>query len=186
LLDFTIFAKFSLKEVGYLELTNKILQIPSALLGESVKNVLLQITSKKINNKESIKKDFLYSSLFLFIIGGIYFIVIFFLGPWLFKLIFGLKWEKSGIYAKYLIGTITSTFIVSSLSAVLLSLEKIKENSIWQIVKTTTILILCFFSYSSVESFIKIYTIFNIFLYLIYFILILLKILQYERGLSES
>ena len=186
LLDFTIFAKFSLKEVGYLELTNKILQIPSALLGESVKNVLLQITSKKINNKESIKKDFLYSSLFLFIIGGIYFIVIFFLGPWLFKLIFGLKWEKSGIYAKYLIGTITSTFIVSSLSAVLLSLEKIKENSIWQIVKTTTILILCFFSYSSVESFRKIYTIFNIFLYLIYFILILLKILQYERGLSES
>ena len=186
LLDFTIFAKFSLREVGYLELTNKILQIPSSLLGESIRNVLLQITSKKVNKKESIKKDFLYSSLFLGIIGAIYFALIFFLGPWLFKLVFGLKWEKSGIYAKYLIGYIISTFIVSSLSAILLSLEKIKENSIWQIVKTTTILILCFFSYSSVESFIKIYTIFNIFLYLIYFILILLKILQYERGLSES
>ena len=158
LLDFTIFAKFSLREVGYLELTNKILQIPSSLLGESIRNVLLQITSKKVNKKESIKKDFLYSSLFLGIIGAIYFALIFFLGPWLFKLVFGLKWEKSGIYAKYLIGYIISTFIVSSLSAILLSLEKIKENSIWQITKTSTILILCFFSYSSVENFIKIYT----------------------------
>ena len=186
LLDFTIFAKFSLKEVGYLELTHKILQIPSSLLGESVRNVLLQITSKKVNKKESIKKDFLYSSLFLLIIGGIYFIIIFFLGPWLFKLVFGLKWEKSGIYAKYLIGYIISTFIVSSLSAILLSLEKIKENSIWQVVKTSTILILCFFNYSSVENFIKIYTICNIVLYIIYFILILSKIFQYERRISES
>ena len=186
LLDFTIFAKFSLREVGYLELTNKILQIPSSLLGESIRNVLLQITSKKVNKKESIKKDFLYSSLFLGIIGAIYFALIFFLGPWLFKLVFGLKWEKSGIYAKYLIGYIISTFIVSSLSAILLSLEKIKENSIWQITKTSTILILCFFSYSSVENFIKIYTVCNVILYIIYFLLILSKIIQYERGISES
>ena len=186
LLDFTIFAKFSLREVGYLELTNKILQIPSSLLGESIRNVLLQITSKKVNKKESIKKDILYSSLFLGIIGAIYFALIFFLGPWLFKLVFGLKWEKSGIYAKYLIGYIISTFIVSSLSAILLSLEKIKENSIWQITKTSTILILCFFSYSSVENFIKIYTVCNVILYIIYFLLILSKIIQYERGISES
>ena len=136
--------------------------------------------------KESIKKDFLYSSLFLGIIGAIYFALIFFLGPWLFKLVFGLKWEKSGIYAKYLIGYIISTFIVSSLSAILLSLEKIKENSIWQITKTSTILILCFFSYSSVENFIKIYTVCNVILYIIYFLLILSKIIQYERGISES
>lgn len=186
LLDFTIFAKFSLREVGYLELTNKILQIPSSLLGESIRNVLLQITSKKVNKKESIKKDFLYSSLFLGIIGAIYFALIFFLGPWLFKLVFGLKWEKSGIYAKYLIGYIISTFIVSSLSAILLSLEKIKENSIWQITKTSTILILCFFSYSLVENFIKIYTICNITLYIIYFILILCKVFKYEREISEN
>jgi O-antigen translocase len=186
LLDFTVFAKFSLKEVGYLELTNKILQIPSGLLGESVRNVLLQITSKKVNKHESIKKDFWYSTLFLSIIGVAYFIVIFFLGPWLFKLVFGIKWEKSGIYAKYLIGYIISTFIVSSLSAILLSLEKMKESSIWQVIKTSTILVLCFFNYSSVEKFIIIYTICNIVLYMIYFILILLKVFQYERKLDED
>ena len=75
---------------------------------------------------------------------------------------------------------------MSSLSAILLSLEKIKENSIWQITKTSTILILCFFSYSSVENFIKIYTVCNVILYIIYFLLILSKIIQYERGISES
>lgn len=61
-----------------------------------------------------------------------------------------------------------------------------KESSIWQVIKTSTILVLCFFNYSSVEKFIIIYTICNIVLYMIYFILILLKVFQYERKLDED
>jgi len=180
------FPKYFLLPQLYNTLSFSLLDFTVGLLGESVRNVLLQITSKKVNKHESIKKDFWYSTLFLSIIGVAYFIVIFFLGPWLFKLVFGIKWEKSGIYAKYLIGYIISTFIVSSLSAILLSLEKMKESSIWQVIKTSTILVLCFFNYSSVEKFIIIYTICNIVLYMIYFILILLKVFQYERKLDED
>ncbi|WP_314293349.1 oligosaccharide flippase family protein [Fusobacterium periodonticum] len=185
LLDFSIFAKFSLREVGYLELTNKILQIPSALLGESISNVLLQTSSKKVNSNESIKKDFFYGFLFLGMIGVIYFVIIFFLGPNLFKLVFGLKWEKSGIYAKYLIGYIIGTFIASSLSAILLALKKIKENSIWQVLKTSVILVLCLFKYQSVESFIKIYTICNVILYIIYIVIIIFKVFEYEKEIIK-
>ena len=186
ILDFTIFAKFSLREVGYLELTNKFLSLPSTLLGESIGKVLLQSASKKINEKKSIKKEVIYILIFLLLVGFVFYISIFYFGIIIFKIIFGIKWIKSGIYAKYLIGYISFSFIVRTLSNLLIPLNKIKRNSIWQTIKTTSILSLCFFKFNSTEVFIKIYSSINVILYFIYFILIIREVYSYERKINEN
>ena len=136
-LDVYVLIKFSVIEVGYLELTQKILIVPSSLLGEAVSKVFLQNILKKINKKQTIKEDVIkITSLFL-IIGGIYFIGIFYFSETIFEIIFGKEWITSAIYAKYMVFYIIVSFVVSPISSILIALKKFKINSIWQISKTT-------------------------------------------------
>lgn len=182
ILDIVVFTKFSIMEVGYLELTNKVLSLPSLLLSESIAKVLLQETSKKISNNQSIKKDVGIVFILLSFLSIVYIIIIYFFGPFLFSLVFGENWLKSGIYAQYLILFISASFITSALSSLLLALNKIQKNSIWQIAKTSSVLSLSLFSYVTVENFLKIYSGVNTFFYIIYIILIIYEVLKYEKN----
>ncbi|KDE66897.1 hypothetical protein FUSO5_01535 [Fusobacterium necrophorum BFTR-1] len=184
IIDIVVFTKFTIADVGYLELTNKVLTLPSALLSESIGKVLLQDISKKINNKDSIKKETKIVLLFLFSIAVIYISIIFLFGPFLFKLIFGNNWEKSGKYAQYLIVYIGLSFITSIFGVVLLALKKIKQNSLWQILKTTSILTLIFFNFTSVKNFLIIYSSINTVFYIAYLVLIIYQVYKYEKEIK--
>lgn len=180
--DFFILLKFSISEVGYLELTQKVLLLPSALLSESIGRVILQLTSKKINNKESIKKEVLITFVILFLIGIIFFIIIYFWGICLFTLVFGNNWLKSGIYAKWMIFYICLSFIAGPLSSILLSLKKFKINSFWQICKTFLILLIGIFSFKAMKDLIIIYTLINSVFYIIYIVIIFYELYKYENN----
>ncbi len=179
--DFFILLKFSISEVGYLELTQKVLLLPSALLSESIGRVILQSTSKKINNKESIKKEILYTFIILLLMGIIFFIIIYFYGIYLFALVFGNNWLKSGIYAKWMIFYICISFIAGPLSSILLSLKKFKINSFWQICKTLSILFLGIIQFESIKNFIFMYTVINSVFYISYIIIIFYELYRYEN-----
>lgn len=181
--DFFVLLKFSISEVGYLELTQKVLLLPSALLSDSIGRVILQSTSKKINNKESIKKEILYTFIILLLMGITFFIIVYFYGVYLFALVFGSNWLKSGIYAKWMIFYICISFIASPLSSILLSLKKFKINSFWQICKTLLILLIGIFSFKDMKDLIIIYTLINSVFYIIYMIIIFYELYKYENNI---
>lgn len=184
-LDVYVLIKFSVIEVGYLELTQKILIVPSSLLGEAVSKVFLQNILKKINKKQTIKEDVIkITSLFL-IIGGIYFIGIFYFSETIFEIIFGKEWITSAIYAKYMVFYIIVSFVVSPISSILIALKKFKINSIWQISKTTLLLTLYFINSSNIKIFILRFSFYNFICYIIYFFIILRELNKYEKKLKN-
>lgn len=182
--DFFVLLKFSISEVGYLELTQKVLLLPSVLLSDSIGRVILQSTSKKINKKESIKKEISYIFIILFLMGIVFFIIIYFFGMYLFTLVFGNNWLKSGIYAKWMIFYICISFVAGPLSSLLLSLKKFKINSFWQVCKTLVILLLGIISFKNIKDLIIIYTIINVLFYIFYLVIIFYELYKYEKSIE--
>lgn len=184
--DFYILLIFSVKEVGYLELTQKILLIPSLLLSESFGKVLLQTTSERVNKNESIVNEIKYNIIFLSIIGISYFLIMYGYSEIFYRVLFGENWEKSGIYAKYLIGYISLSLVVGIFSNVLLALKKFRINSYWQYLQSIILVILVFIKYESIEQYLFYYNLSNILLYLIYLFIIVVEIYKYEKMKIEK
>lgn len=182
-LDVCVLIKFSFVEVGYLELTQKFLVVPSSLLGEAVSKVFLQNILKKINKKQTIKEEVMKVTSFFLIIGLIYFIGVFYFGESVVKMIFGKDWIPSAIYAKYMVFYIVISFVISPVSSILTALKKFKINSIWQISKTVLLLTLYFFNFTNIKNFILIYSIYNFICYVVYFFIILKELNDYEKNL---
>ncbi len=183
-LTFQIFAKFSLQEVGYAELAQRMLAVPSALIGVSLGQLILQRFSEAFNKKASVKK--LFSGFFVFgiLIAIPFFITIYFWGPKLFGWVFGEQWTVSGDYAKYLVSSWSLLIIISPLGQILIGLHRIKINSFWEIGKFLIIVSLFVIDFESITSYLKVYNLLLIFIYLSYLIVIIWNIRKYEKTIS--
>lgn len=185
MLSFLIFSKFSLEEVGYLELAQKILLLPTAILSKSIGQILLQRVTNASHNNKSVKNELIFIIGLMTISSVAFFIIIYFFGPYLFKLIFGDIWIKSGYYAKIMIPYICIMFVISPMGRILIALQKIKINSIWQVIKFILISSLFLFKFDSVNQYIYVYTIINVFLYVLYGIIIFYNLFLFERELKK-
>jgi O-antigen/teichoic acid export membrane protein len=183
-LTFQIYAKFSIEEVGLAELTQRMLTIPSALIGVSLGQLVLQRFSAAFNNKTSIFKLFKGLLLFSTLIAVPFFIVIFFWGSEIFAWVFGKEWAVSGDYAKSLIFSTSVFFIISPLGQVLIALHRIKLNSLWEIGKFLIITCLFFVKFNSIHDYLKVYNLLLILIYVSYFGIILSTIIKYEKSIS--
>ena len=101
--------------------------------------------------------------------------VLFFFGKYLFVLIFGDKWETSGIYASILVFSFAIKLIVSPTSTIFNATNTLKKAAIWQtiyFISTTLLFLVCAF-YLQLEIFtlLKIYVLHEIILYTLYFYL---------------
>jgi len=182
-LTFQIFAKFSLQEVGYAELTQKMLAVPSALIGVSLGQLILQRFSEAYNKRVSVTKLFAGFLLFGILVAVPFFITIFFWGPEIFSWVFGGQWEMSGIFARYLVSSWSLLIIISPLGQVLIGLHKIKINSFWEIGKFLIIVSLFAIDFADISSYLKVYNLLLIFIYLSYLIVILWNIRNYEKTI---
>ena len=172
--------------LGYLALTNMILVAPAALIGMSYRDVFYQKITEIYNLKQlkKAKNFFLYSALGLFFIAFVLCIVLYFFGPFLFSFVYGNKWALSGNYASILVFAAAIKLIVSPLSIVLNTTNKLKWLSSWQITYFITLNLTLYFSIISmgldIASVFKIYVFHEIFLYTIYFLL------QYKSISNEK
>lgn len=183
-LTFQIFAKFSIEEVGYAELTQRMLTIPTALIGVSLGQLVLQRFSVAYNKKSSVINLFKGLLLFSSIIAIPFFITIFFFGQELFSWVFGKEWIMSGIYAKNIIISTSIFFIVSPMGQVLIALHKIKLNSFWEVGKFLLIICLFVIKFNSIHDYLKVYNLLVTIIYASYFILILATLLKYEKSIA--
>ena len=183
-LTFQIFAKFSIQEVGYAELTQRMLTVPSALIGVSLGQIILQRISAAYNEKKSVIKLFKGFLFFGILVAIPFFATIYFWGPEIFGWVFGKEWILSGVYAKYLISSSCFLIIISPLGQVLIGLHKIKTNSIWELGKFMIIVSLFVINFGSIAAYLKVYNLLLIFIYLSYLIIIILNIRKYEKAIS--
>lgn len=182
-LTFQIFAKFSLQEVGYAELTQRMLAVPSALIGVSLGQLILQRFSEAYNNRSSVLRLFTGFLAFGILVAVPFFVTIYFWGPEIFGWVFGQEWTQSGTYATYLVSSWSLLIIISPLGQILIGLHKIKINSFWEIGKFLIIVSLFVFEFDTISSYLKIYNLLLIFIYLSYLIIILWNIRKYEKAI---
>lgn len=183
-LTFQIFAKFSIQEVGYAELTQRMLTVPSALIGVSLGQLILQRFSAAYNESASVIKLFKGFLIFGILVAFPFFTVIYFWGPEIFGWVFGQGWEISGEYAKSLIISASLLLVISPLGQILVALHKIKTNSYWEFGKFLIIISLFLIDFESIGSYLKVYNLLLIMIYSSYLIIIFININKYEKSIS--
>lgn len=179
-LTFLVLTKFDLKEVGYLEFTQKILSIPSVFISISISQVVFQRISALINKNQKIVPLILSVITILTCIAIFFVIIIEFFGTQIYLLIGGASWESSGEYAKILVYASAFMLIFSPIGKVLIALKKFKINSIWEIGKFLAIIALFFIDGYSLIQYLKLYTIILIVFYIFYGVLILYQSHKYQ------
>jgi len=182
-LTFIVMAKFSIIDVGFLEATQRLLAVPSAFISVSLGQVILQRVSENVGNKIKIIPDLKMLVYIMFAISIAFTLFILFLGPWSFGLFLGETFEKSGVYAQYLIIYFAVSFMVSAFGQVLIALKEFKANAIWQVSKFFLIYSLVFVSFDSIHSFLLIYSAIGTFVYLLYAVIIYIKARKYDSSL---
>jgi O-antigen/teichoic acid export membrane protein len=138
---FIVTKQFGIEIAGQLTLVRTILSIPVSLISNNVSQVVFQQVSERVAHQKEFKS--VLKNVFLLLIGlsvGMSLLFIPF-GTYIFKL-YGDKWDLAGFMSQILVISFSFKFLVSSFSKILLSLEKIKWISIWQVVYLVMVVLL--------------------------------------------
>lgn len=176
---------FSTSVTGQLDLARMVLSVPLALISTSVFQVLLQRTSERARDKQAVSADVFKvgSVLFLLSVAGVVLLKVF--AQPLFS-IFGGQWSTATDISKILIFSYAIKFIVSPLSSVFTSLNKIRIASVWQIFYFSILISLFFIPFDSITDFIRKLVIIDLSSYLIYLVLISGVVINYERKHKQA
>jgi O-antigen/teichoic acid export membrane protein len=117
---------FSIATLGYYSLVQRMLAMPSSLIGSSISQVYFR-TAKEEKEKYNKATDTFNSTLKKLIIISVSFIILYFIVEDLFAFIFGEEWRVAGSYAKILIPFYMINFISSPLAITMSLFEKQKE-----------------------------------------------------------
>ena len=119
---------FSPATAGYYAIAVRVLMLPTALIGNSVRQVYYQKTSELYNTGKSIRGLFFNTTRYLILIAIVPFSIIILWGEPLFLIVFGPEWGKSGQFASILSFWIAFVFInpPSLVNIYLLKLNKMQ------------------------------------------------------------
>ena len=126
LLYWVISSYFGFLELGLFAMMNKYVKAPIILVSTSVSQLFYVEAGKAINQGASlfpiVKKTVRTSVLFAIPFT----IVLLVLGPWIFKIYLGAKWEEAGVYAQSIAPMLFLYFILSPISGLPILLNKQK------------------------------------------------------------
>ena len=125
---------YSVATLGFYSLVQRVLGIPSALIGKSIGQVYYEEGTRE--RKESGVATNTFNATFkkLIIIGLPSFVILFFIVEELFAFVFGEEWRVAGRYAQIVIPMFFMSFVVSSLSSTYDMFERLKIELVWQVV----------------------------------------------------
>lgn len=87
---------------GFYTIGDKVMRLPSKLIGRAVGDVFYPRIAEAAHSHESISKLLIKATLYLTIIGIVPFGIVFIFGPFLFGVFFGSEWIVAGEYARWL------------------------------------------------------------------------------------
>ena len=132
-IEILISSLFSIATLGFYTLVQRILGLPSSLIGGSIGQVFYQeATQEKHRSGRAIK---IYKKTFkkLLILGSLFFGILYFSVEELFTFVFGQDWRIAGIYAQAVIPLFFIRFIYVSLSAIYDIFDGLKIEFLWQV-----------------------------------------------------
>ena len=134
LINILISMLYNIHTLGLYALVQRVLLIPSSLIGNSIGQVFFQeATIEKQKTKKSVYL-FKHTMQKLFLIGIPIFGILFFIVEDVFAFVFGEKWRLAGEYAQILLPFFFVRFISSTMSVVLVIFEKQKVELIINII----------------------------------------------------
>ena len=166
---------YNITTLGFYSLVQRVLGIPSALIGNSIGQVFFQQAAKEMHETGKIIHTFDSTFKRLIIIGVPFYTFLFFTVKYLFLLVFGEKWMIAGTYAQILIPLFFVKFIVVPISNATSVLEKQKLLFFWQVGLLLLSLIILLFSYLysiDFKTMLKYFTFFISIYYLIFFLIV--------------
>jgi O-antigen/teichoic acid export membrane protein len=159
---------FSVTTLGFYSLVQKILGMPSALIGGSIGQVFFQEASEAKQKTGEALPVFMATLKKLLLIGLPTFSLLYFIVEDLFALVFGEEWRIAGVYAKIVIPLFFIRFVSASVSTIYDIFEGLKIELIWQLsLMIGTIIILYIFKNNDFIEFLNYMTLYGIAMYLL-------------------
>ncbi len=159
---------FSIATLGFYSLVQRVLGMPTAIIGSAIGEVFFQQATKEKQQTGKAIKSFNSTIKKLIIIGLPSFGILFFIVEDLFAFVFGEEWRIAGFYAQIVIPFFFIRFVVATVSAIDTIMERQTIYLLFNIVLlTVSIFVVITFREKSFEIFLSI---FSIFMGLVYFI----------------
>jgi O-antigen/teichoic acid export membrane protein len=171
LMNILISIYYNLNILGFYSLSQRLLGIPSSIIGNSIGQVFFKEAIIEKNNKGVTIKIFFTTIKKLTLISFLGFGILFFFVKDIFSIVFGKEWIIAGEYAQILIPFFAIRFIVSSISSLLIIWEKQKMTMYVDIVLLVLNIFLIIFI-KNFKNYLITYSIvmsLNYLLFLIYF-----------------
>ncbi len=93
---------FTPAAAGFYAIGQRVLKMPSTLIGQAIGDVFYPRMSEAVNNKENITRLLIMGTLSMGAVGIIPFGAIIIFGPQLFGFVFGAEWVQAGEYARWM------------------------------------------------------------------------------------
>ncbi len=133
LVNVIISSMYSLSTLGYFTFTQKILGLPTSIIGNSIGQVYFQQAAIEKKNKGTAWETYKTTFIKLFCISIVFFLPLLFVVEDLFSFVFGKEWRVAGQYAQILIPFFAIRFIATALSTTNSLFEKQYLSLVWQI-----------------------------------------------------
>jgi O-antigen/teichoic acid export membrane protein len=176
---------YSSDETGQLDISRMILALPLALISNSVYQVILQRVAESYRALESIKAYMLKIMFSLLAMALVGLVLFYFLNEFIFSL-FGNQWEQAVQITAILMFSYALKFVVSPLSAIFISLNKVKIGALWQIFNFALLFVLLLLDYDCFPDFIRILVVLELISYSLYLILIYITVRIYEKSICAK
>lgn len=178
--------QFISNQSGQFIFVRQYLYIPLMYVSGSLSQVFFSEITEYIKLQKSIRKQTMKIFYVLLSVSLVIYLVLGVWGSQLFVIVFGIKWKLAGELAVFLAPAFLVNFVVSPLSMLLPSLNKLRILAIWQMLYCAAIISLKYLSIDVFTDFVKYYLIIEIFSFVLYFIIIMYELNVYERGILKQ
>ncbi len=145
---------YNISTLGFYSLAQRVLGMPSVLIGSSISQVYFQQATKEKQKTGKAIKTFKNTSIKLFVVSLPIFGILFFTVEDLFTLVFGEKWRIAGSYTKILAFFYMIRFISGTLSVTVSVFEKQKMTLFINAIILVTVITILFLSHIFRKNFI--------------------------------
>lgn len=164
---FFIKAGYSADELGYYSLAQRLITLPTVLVGQAIAQVFLQRITSLNGDRKLIREELFKTLKWLGLIAIVGALGIYFLSPFLFATVFGAKWKLSGELASIMSVSFFIRLIVNPVSSVFIATQELKKLAAWQTGYFLLIVLISFIGirFLSIESLVVAYAAFDCFIY---------------------
>jgi O-antigen/teichoic acid export membrane protein len=174
---------YSIATLGFFSLAQRILGMPTKLIGSSIGQVYFQQATIEKRQTGIAVNTFNKTIKKLLILSVVIFTPLFFILPNAFEIIFGQEWRIAGEYSQIILPFIAGQFIAAALSKTNSIFEKQKISFLWQIGLLFLSIGIIFFSNFFQIEFVEFLKIFSISLFLYYGVLLFILWRVSQGGL---